>query len=445
MTLQSASGLVVAHGVGGRQALPLPFDLVVRGAVAALLVSFLGLGVLWRAPRLRGGAAGRPLPHVVQRVVDGSVVRALLRVSGLVVTGYVAVAAVFGRDDALNPAPYAVYILFWVGLVPASLLLGPVWRRLNPLRAAHAVLAGLLRIDARRGLVPLPAAWGYRPAALSLASFVWLELAAPGGSTVPALRWYFGVYASVHLLAALVFGSRWFAAGDGFEVYSTLLGTLAPWGRRDDGRLVARNPLDGTAAFGNAPGVVTLVAVLLGSTAFDSLSGSPAWFRLVQGLEVAQVVPATAGLIVMIGTVAVSYRGAVLLAGRFGRRGRAPSAGDLAHTITPIIAGYLLAHYLAYLLFQGQQAFILLSDPLGTGADLLGTATRGVDYGLLSPPALALVQVVAVVGGHVLGVVAAHDRAVALFPRRHAVSGQLPLLVLMLGYTVGGLYLLFAA
>lgn len=444
MTFQSASGFVVAHGVGGREALPLPFDLVVRGAVAALLVSFLGLGVLWRAPRLRAGAAGRPPPRAVQGVVDGVALRAVLRAFGLVATGYVAVAAVFGRDDALNPAPYAVYVLFWVGLVPASLLLGPVWRRLNPLRAVHAVLAGLLRIDARRGLVPLPAALGYWPAVLSLASFVWLELAAPGGSTVPVLRWYFGIYGAVHLVAALVFGSRWFTAGDGFEVYSTLLGTLAPWGRSDDGRLVVRNPLDGAATFGDAPGVVTLVAVLLGSTAFDSLSGSPAWVRLAQGLDVPQVVPATAGLIAMIGLVALTFGGAVRLAGRFGRRGRAPSAGELAHTVIPIIAGYLLAHYFAYLVFQGQQAFILLSDPLGTGADLLGTATRGVDYGLLPPPAVAAIQVIAVVGGHVLGVVAAHDRAVALFPRRHALSGQLPLLALMLGYTVGGLYLLFA-
>ena len=44
-----------------------------------------------------------------------------------------------------------------------------------------------------------------------------------------------------------------------------------------------------------------------------------------------------------------------------------------------------------------------------------------------------------------VGVLAAHDRAIKLLPRRHQLTGQLPLLVAMGGFTVGGLYLLFAA
>ena len=45
----------------------------------------------------------------------------------------------------------------------------------------------------------------------------------------------------------------------------------------------------------------------------------------------------------------------------------------------------------------------------------------------------------------VLGVIAAHDRAVKLLPKRHQLTGQLPLLVAMICFTTGGLYLLFAA
>lgn len=278
---------VLAHGVGGREALPLPFDLVVRGAAVALLASFLALGVLWRSPRLRRGAAGKPLPAWMQNGADSRGMEAAGRAVGLIVTGYIAAAAVFGRPDALNPAPYAVYVLFWVGVPFASVVFGPVWRRLNPLRGIHAALARLLRVDPRSGLLDLPAWVGYRPAAVSLASFVWLELAAPGGATVPVLRWYFGLYAAAHLAAAVIFGSRWFSVGDGFEVYSSMVGRLSPVGRRDDGRLVVRNPLDGVATFAAAPGVVALVAVLLGSTAFDSVSGAPAgqgWRRACRPL-----------------------------------------------------------------------------------------------------------------------------------------------------------------
>ena len=61
------------------------------------------------------------------------------------------------------------------------------------------------------------------------------------------------------------------------------------------------------------------------------------------------------------------------------------------------------------------------------------------------PTFVATVKVLAVVTGHVLGVVAAHERAVRLLPVRHQLTGQLPLLFAMVGFTVGGLYLLFAA
>ena len=106
----------------------------------------------------------------------------------------------------------------------------------------------------------------------------------------------------------------------------------------------------------------------------------------------------------------------------------------------------MVAHYLTFFVESGQQTLIQLSDPMATGANLLGTANWQVSYWLsLHPGFLAVTKVLAVVTGHVLGVIAAHDRAVALLPRRHQLTGQLPLLFVMVFYTVGGLYLLFGA
>jgi len=104
-----------------------------------------------------------------------------------------------------------------------------------------------------------------------------------------------------------------------------------------------------------------------------------------------------------------------------------------------------VAHYFSLFLFEGQRTLILASDPLSSGANWFGTAERGVDVTLVSATAIAVVQVLAVVTGHVLGVITAHDRAIRLFPHRQAVAGQVPLLVLMVAYTVTGLTLLFAA
>ena len=249
---------------------------------------------------------------------------------------------------------------------------------------------------------------------------------------------------------------------------------------------MVRNPFDGLDGLRPVPGLVAVVCVLLGSTAYDGFSNSPFWVNLLQSGHASVEVMGTLGLLGMIALVAVTYSVATWTAGLLGtpaelrlggphsataERGAAGGArvsaapavagggagradwtiarrqlpGLFAHSIIPIAVGYLIAHYFTLFVLEGQNALIRASDPLGTGANLFGTAERGVDARLAGQPALvATIQVLAIVIGHILGVVAAHDRAVRLFPRRQAIAGQLPLLVLMVCYTVGGLILLFA-
>lgn len=445
MSTPASTAVVLAHGVGGRQDLPIPFSFALVGVVAALVVSFAGLAWLWRTPRLHGQAAGRPLPGQVQKLVDSPVLRGLLRAVGLAVTAFVAVAAIAGPDDQDNPTAGFVYVLFWVGLVPVSVLFGPVWRLLNPVRTLHLGLAALFRIPAHQGLWRYPVRLGYWPAAAGLFAFTWLELVAPGRTSTVTLVLWFGGYGAVQLLGAVAFGSTWFARGDGFEVYSSLLARLAPFGRRQDGALVVRNPFNGLDALRPAPGLVSVVCVLLGSTAYDGFTSAPVWITTLQSGPLPAVVSGTLGLTVAVllaaGLFGTAVRAAGALAGEPGRG--LPAA--FAHSVIPIAVGYLIAHYFSLLLFEGQRTLIQASDPLGTGADLFGTAGRQVDFAVLTATAIASLQVLAIVIGHVFGVIAAHDRAVRLFPVRRAVVGQLPLLALMIIYTLGGLTLLFAA
>jgi hypothetical protein len=441
--------VVLAHGIGDRQDLPIPFSYALVGAAVAVVVSFLALGLLWRESRLRGDDAGRPLPERLQAVVDSRPFRFTLRLVGLAVTGFVVVAAVFGPDDALNPVPGFVYAIFWVGLIPASLLFGPVWRQLNPLRTLHLGLAAAMRTRAEDGLWTMPARLGYWPAAVGLFAFAWLELVHPDRASTGLLKTWFGIYAGIQLLAAAAFGSRWFDRGDAFEVYSSLIGRLAPVGRRSDGRLVLRNPFDGLDGLRPLPGLAAVVCVLLGTTAYDGFSNSPFWVNLIQNGSLSVTTAGTLGLLGMVLAVALTYSLATWAAGlgggAGGEGGRRGVPRQFAHSVVPIAVGYLVAHYLTLLILEGQRTLILASDPLGTGANLFGTAERGVDQRIANSPTLvATTQVLAIVVGHIFGVVAAHDRAVRLFPRAKAVAGQLPLLVLMVGYTVGGLTLLFA-
>lgn len=435
--------VVLAHGVGSRTDLPVPLALALYGAGLAVLVSFLALVLLWRSPRLRGDAAGRALPGSVQSLVDSPVVRGVLRTVVLALTLLVAAVALVGPPSTNdNLAPFAVYVTLWVGLIPVSLLLGPVWRVVNPLRTLHA---GLARVTG-----PAPAAdrlptVGYWPAAAALLAFVWLELVLPGRAEPRTVGVFLVLYGVVQLVAGLWFGSGWYARGDAFEVYSTLLGRLSPLGRREDGRLVVRSPLDGADGLRVEPGLVAVVVVLVGSTAYDGLSRTQYWIEGPGRDSYLDAVPGTVGLGVMIAVVAGLYVGATVVAGVITRDRPFAQPGLFAHSLVPIAAGYAIAHYFSLLVYDGQATWILASNPFARdGVDVFGTYDRAIDFTVVSARAIANVQVGAIVLGHVLGVVLAHDRAVRISPER-ATRGQLPLVTVMVAFTVGGLSLLLSS
>ena len=162
------------------------------------------------------------------------------------------------------------------GLPIASLLLGPVWRAVSPVRTIHA-LVGRLTGDPDRGLYDYPARLGYWPAAFGLFAFVWLELVYPHGTELGPVRLWCAVYVGVMLIGGAVFGSAFYERADPFEVYSTLLSKLSIW---------AQTTTDGDAGCSSAalsptsstvevrPGLVAVVSVLFGSTAFDSFRDS---------------------------------------------------------------------------------------------------------------------------------------------------------------------------
>jgi hypothetical protein len=423
--------MVLAHGIGGRQDLPIPLVLLLIGAGLAVVVSFAALGVLWQTSRFRA-EGGRPVPGF-QRFADARATRIALRLIGLAVALLTLAASVFGPDDdSVNPTPWMVFVVFWIGLVPASLIIGPFWRLVNPLRTIHRAIFNLSGV---RAPVKLPAWIGCWPAAAGLFMFTWLELVCPGNTEESTLILWFGTYSFVMLVASMVFGEAWFDRADAFEAYSSLIGRLSPLGRRGDGKLVLRNPFNGLAGLPVSPGLVAVVSVMLGSTAYDGFSGSTLWVNALQSGTLPRTLTGTLGLLGMV----------LVVAGTYWVCTRSTGHGELAHSLIPIAVGYLVAHYFSLFVFGTQQTAILWSDPFHTGANYIGTAHLTVDFALVSATSVAVIRSVAVVFGHVLGVFAAHDRAVAVLPRSRAISGQVPLLMLMVFYTVGGLTLLFSA
>lgn len=434
-------GALPTHGVGSRQDLPLPFDLLLLGAALALLISFVALGALWKTPRIER-ADGRLLPAPVALALDSPVVRGLFVALSLAITGWTLLALVGGRDNANNPVPHVVYVWLWVGLAFGSMVFGGIWRLLNPLRWLHRGVLRLARVSDDFALADYRL--GYWPAAAGLFAFVWLELIARDNATLPVLRVAILGFVVISLLLALVFGGAYLRTGDPFTAWSSLYGSLSPLGRRDDGRWVLRTPLHGPTGMELQPGLVAVTSVMLGSTAYDGFSGETWWYTFVQSSSLPGWLWQTTALLVICLIVAGSlYVAAAFSAFLAGVPARG-TASAFAPSLIPIAAGYLVAHYWSLWVFEGVTGLAKMSDPLGTGANWLGTADLEPSRALIAPGLVAGIQVVAIVTGHLLGVALAHEKAISLFERRVAVSGQVPLLVLMVFYTVSGLTLLFS-
>lgn len=429
-------------------------ELVVVGAVAALTVSFTVLAVAWREPRYERPDAGRALP-TLGRVVDSVPFAVAARTVGMAVFAIAVIAAVLGEDRLTNPIFGIVYVWWWVGLVPLSLLLGPVYRAISPVRTINLLFAKISGADPGAGILTYPERLGYWPAAIGLYAFVWMELVYPHRLDLGPLRLWLAAYIAVMLVGGALFGTRFFERADPFEVYSTLVSKLSVWGRRQVGgyrELALRSPLQNLATVEVRPGLAAVVAVLLGSTAFDSFTGSSLWIQFVQTNETIAASPWLGEVVTNLGLLgSVLVVGAIYALGTMLTPVDAPTRrsalpGQLAHSIMPIVVGYVFAHYLRVLVEYGQQTFIQISDPLSNGSNWFGTADYSPSFWLaFHPTFLAWTKVIAVVAGHVVAVIAAHDRSIALLPRRAQLTGQLPLLLAMIAFTAGGLVLLFAS
>jgi hypothetical protein len=352
-------------------------------------------------------------------------------------------------------------VTFWVGLVFVSLLFGDVFRAFNPWRALARGVGWAAGKVTRGGLpepIAYPAKLGQWPAVVGILGFAWLELVATDRDDPQLLALLALGYAAVMLVGMSVWGiEAWTRNGDGLGVYFGMFSRLAPLTVRDR-VLYGRPPLSGAPQLEVGVGTVPVLCAMIGVTTFDGFSQGSLWTSAAPeiqsvfkglgfGPNLSLEAAYTVGLLVVVLLVGGLYRLGIQ---GMTTVGEGHDAHDLArrfaHTLIPIAAAYVVAHYFSLLVFSGQSMFFLISDPLGQGSDLFGTASYTVDYNVVSPDGVWYVQVVALVLGHVAGLMLAHDRALALYrSARRAARSQYWMLAVMVGFTSLGLWLLSAA
>jgi hypothetical protein len=452
-----------AHALVGRKDLPVPAWLFAWGASLVLIISFALLSVAWTSARLQR-EQWRPIPRSLSRAVVNPATDVLCGLIGVGLFVVVLYAGFRGiSDPTQNFAIVFVFYTFWLGMVLVSVLLGDVFRAFNPWRALGRLVSGGFRLVAGQSApAPLryPDRLGRWPAVIGVLLFIWLELIAGGGASPSPHNIAVAtvIYSAVTFACMALFGvEEWIGRGEAFSAYFGMFSRLGPFEARH-GKLGTRKFLSGAPQWAAVPGAAALVLASIAVTSFDgaqegALSSAIRWtfercsdlgFSLPDSFRIANSIWL---LIVFAGVSLLYWLG---IQGMHTVRGSPPVselARSFAHTLIPIALAYLVAHYFSAFLYQEQAQFTyILSDPLGHGSDLFGTAGGGINYGIVSSNTVWYVQVAALVIGHVTALTLAHDRALGVYDSvRNASRSQYFMLAVMVGFTCFGLFLLSQA
>jgi hypothetical protein len=456
--------LPFAHALASRQDLPIPAWLFAWAASIVLIASFFALSAAWRKPQFEDEHR-RSLGERLSAVLLSLPMQALCGALGVFLLG---VAIYSGLRGTVAPdRNFALTFLFvtcWLGFPFFSAVLGDLFRPFNPWRAVGRAAGGGFKALAgqRAAHLDYPEWLGRWPAAVGLLAFVWIEVVygrtsivsvdiEPHAVAVAAL-----VYSAYTLAMMVVFGAEeWCEKGETFSVYFGMFGRLGIFGERD-GRLYRRRPFSAATSWATIPGSAAVVIASIAATSFDGAqdgafkAGIEDVFEWLgeRGIGLTEALRLTDTIFMLLTFAGVAL---VFLLGVRGMRTvpGAPSFKKLragfSHTLIPIALAYLVAHYFSFFVFQEQAQFTyLLSDPLGTAhTDLFGTVNYTVDYRVLSANAIWYVQVAALVIGHVIGLMLAHDRALVYWPDyKKATASQYWMLAVMVAFTCFGLYLL---
>lgn len=485
----------LAHGFGERYDLPLPLRFFVIAGAASVAVSFV-----IAAAFLRGGAAAQqsyPRYNLLRiaplRWLAGSWSLGVLRTLSVILTVYVIVGGLIGSERAaLNPAPAAVYVAFWVGLSFFTALFGDLWALVNPWKAAWGALEKLAGRGLRRRIHPYPARLGQWPATATFLGFAILETVAADAAGPRALGWILVGYTIYNFAGMYRYGRAvWLRNAEGFTLVFGLMARFAITEIRAPAALCARcsgiaecrdDAVDANAGecvgcpecyarakpaqrqFNLRPPavglnrigavstpVICLVILLLATVSFDGLSATPEWLSFSTALLL--LIPGYGGDVAnLLGVLGMPLAFGALfiitcalmnaLSGQSAPDARR-LAGRFAFSLLPIALAYHYAHFLGFLFVNGQRFIVLASDPFGWGWDLFGTADAIINIGILSPVFIWYFSITAIVVGHIAGVYLAHVQAVRIYrTRRAALLSQLPMLALMVCYTCASLWII---
>lgn len=461
---------VPAHSFGRLYTLPVPFTLYAWACAGTLIASFLLIGLLARSPAsIDVSHSNRePRPRSAKPIQWLLPLVQLLSVAILALT--IATALYGNRDPYRNFSMIGFWITFCLGLTYITPFIGNIYALLNPWRNLAAGIGSIWK-GYQRGLVSYPKWLADWPALALYLGFIGYELLGTGKTA--SLGWLLAGYTTLNLVGVWVIGATaWFRHCEFFSLFYRLIGLLAPvnW-QHDEANnqklsVEFRPPLAGL--WRERPGTIStviFVLAMLSTTAFDGLSATRIWVQLFWADPYSIIEPLIGGrpmanigealpwyfrwqvlcLIASPFLYFAAYSLAISLAKRLthSQRPVCELMLDFGYSLLPIALVYHATHYATLLLSDGLKILSVISDPFGHSWDIFGTAWK---FRAPILPDMSLVwhsQVGLILLGHIASVYVAHRIALQRFGNsKQATKSQLPMLALMIAFTIAGLWIL---
>ncbi len=478
---------VFAHGIGERYDLPVPLSLWLSGGGFAIAASFVVASAVLKNKETRAATSDTSAARLAI-VVNPWLSRALQIVTALL-TLLVVVAGLLGdQTPTHNIAPVMVWVIWWVGIAYLSALVGDIWSVINPWAFVFAGFENFAK-QLRLRLHPLqyPDRLGAWPAVILFGAFSWIELVYDSRAEPSRLATLMVGYSIITWVGMMLFGREpWLASADPFAVAFRTFAQFAPMELRHECRL-ARNlawrgtltdqrgaqraaTADGKVAYRSvilfrpygsgligskdiSPSMLVFISLLLSTVTFDGFLATPVWnalegylYRMLSEFPESRVtIITTAGLIAFwTGFLGLYLAFAAWMSrAAHGALSFSAAARLFVIALVPIAIGYNIAHYFTYLLTEGQLVLKLASDPFGFGWNLFGTARYHPNYELVGGRFTWYVAVLAIVVGHIFAVYISHSIALReIADRDKALRSQVPMLLLMVGYTMLSLWII---
>ncbi len=459
-----------AHSFGTVYVLPVPFWMYVYACVATLLITFSLLGFLVTSPPARVPAV-ESLERNRRGFVLTPLTLSLFRAGAIATLLLSVVAGWFGTEDpSRNISMTLFWVMFLLGFAYFTLVAGDLYALINPWRTMVDALQRMgCNLTVRR--VSWSGRVGYWPAVVFYVALVAIELFVKPSPRATAIGLL--IYTAITLLGCFAFGTaRWFRRADFFSVYFQLIGKLAPVeyrplpGAPTRWRVRLRSPFESVLRARPAHiALVLFVLFMLSSTTYDAILDTVLWVGLFWRNALSLFEPLWGNDLGRAQTVLMDwyllYRKAglvlfpflylalyllVLYLAKIVTRSALPLRTlvlKFCYSLLPIAIAYHFTHYFTFLWVQVKALPQLLSDPLGLGWSLLPFA-RGTQA---EPSSMEMgivwhTQVAVLLAGHVASIYLAHVTAMRMFANRRPVISQLPTLVLMVAYTIVGLWIL---